>query len=49
MLITILKNLFDEKILIQKRIKINKIEYYYYMINKKILEQHINSIKNIDN
>lgn len=49
MLITILKSLFDEKIFIQKRIKINKIEYYYYMINKEIFDQHINSIKNIDN
>ena len=45
LLITILKNLFDEKILIQKRIKINKIDYSYYIINTKIFEQHINSIK----
>jgi hypothetical protein len=49
LLITILKNLFDEKILIQKRIKINKIDYSYYIINTKIFEQHINSIKNADN
>lgn len=49
LLITILKNLFDEKILIQKRIQIDNNKYNYYEINKEILEQHINSIKNIDN
>ena len=49
LLVTILKNLFDEKIFIQKRIKINKKIVYCYEINTEVLEQHINSIKNIDN
>jgi hypothetical protein len=49
LLITILKSLFDDNIFIQKRIQTNNNKYNYYEINKELLEQHINSIKNIDN
>ena len=35
--------------LLKKKIQTNRIDYYYYMINNEILEQHINSIKNIEN
>jgi hypothetical protein len=49
LLITILKSLFDENIFIQKKIQKNKKMYYCYEINKEILEQHINSIKSLDN
>lgn len=40
LLITILKNLFDENIFIGKYIKINKKQYYYYKINTDLLKEH---------
>ena len=49
LLITIFKNIFDEKLLISKKVKIDKITYYYYLINKDIIDLHKNIISKIDN
>jgi hypothetical protein len=38
--ITILKNLFDGNLFINKKTDINKIRYYYYTINNKIFSEH---------
>lgn len=48
LLITILKNLFDGELLINKKIKLNKINYWFYEINTNILNQHKSIIKKLD-
>lgn len=48
LLITILKNLFDEKLFIYKRIKIFQIDYLYYTFNKDLYDEHLQIINYID-
>jgi len=47
LLITILKNLFDDNLLVKKYKKINQIQYYYYELNDEIFNKHINIIKKL--
>ena len=47
LLITILKNLFDTKLFIQKRYFFKKKEFNYYLINNDNLNYHVNVIKKI--
>lgn len=48
LLITVLKNLFDNELFIRYKIKIRRIEYSYYTINENILLEHINIMNNIN-
>jgi hypothetical protein len=48
LLITVLKNLFDNDLFIKIQIQINQTRYYYYMLNNNILNNH-NSIIQIIN
>ena len=47
LLITILKNLFDNRLFVSKKYILNKKEFYYYFINNDNLNNHINIIKKI--
>jgi hypothetical protein len=49
LLITLLKNLFDVNLFIRKLIKINNIQYKYYILNKEVLLEHIKIIEKINN
>jgi hypothetical protein len=49
LLITLLKNLFDVNLFIKKIIHINNIKYTYYILNKKVLLEHIKIIEKINN
>jgi hypothetical protein len=49
LLVTILKNLFDENIFIQKVIQKNKKNYNFYIINTKIFDEHNSHIINTIN
>jgi hypothetical protein len=49
LLITLLKNLFDVNLFIRKLIQINNIQYTYYILNKKVLLEHIKIIEKINN
>jgi hypothetical protein len=48
LLITILKNLFDTKLFIQKRLKLNQELFYFYDINHKIFNNHMDVIKKLN-
>ena len=50
LLITVLKNLFDDNLFecIQIQIRKNHKKYFYYLINKKKLLEHVNIINNIN-
>jgi len=45
LLITLLKNIFDEKLFICKKIYLNKINYYIYLFNNDRLECQSKKIK----
>lgn len=47
LLITILKNLFDDNLFVKKEIRYKNIRYYYYELNKDIFDKHENIINKI--
>jgi hypothetical protein len=47
LLITILKNLFDDDLFIKQFKKVNQIQYYYYELNNNIFDKHKNIINKI--
>ncbi len=48
LLITILKNLFDGELFVSKFIKINNIQFTWYLLDINILNQHKSIIKKLD-
>ena len=49
LLITVLRNLFDNNLFIKHITKINYTQYIYYVLNEKIYEEHLNIIQKINN
>ena len=48
LLITILKNMFDDLLFIKKEICINRFRFYYYLLNHDIFNKHKNVITNLN-
>jgi hypothetical protein len=48
LMITILKNLFDNNLFIMKPTRIKNIQYKYYIVNKEILKKHESLINYIN-